>query len=84
MHSGNLLWKVDKNGQVQDDLEAIVDWQIVHEGSQMADLARFLVHTADGKIRREAENFIFDYYRECLIDEFDGDSSKLPYTVENL
>uniref|UniRef100_A0AC34GJN6 Uncharacterized protein n=1 Tax=Panagrolaimus sp. ES5 TaxID=591445 RepID=A0AC34GJN6_9BILA len=49
-----------------------------------ADLARFLVHTADGKIRREAETFIFDFYRDCLIKEFGGDSSKVPYTAENL
>uniref|UniRef100_A0AC35GFV2 CHK kinase-like domain-containing protein n=1 Tax=Panagrolaimus sp. PS1159 TaxID=55785 RepID=A0AC35GFV2_9BILA len=62
----------------------IVDWQIVHEGSQMADLARFLVHTADGNIRREAETFAFDFYLECLIKEFGGDSSKVPYNVEQL
>uniref|UniRef100_A0A914R0J3 CHK kinase-like domain-containing protein n=1 Tax=Panagrolaimus davidi TaxID=227884 RepID=A0A914R0J3_9BILA len=84
MHSGNLLWKINKNGEIQNELEAIVDWQIVHEGSQMADLARFLVHTADGNIRREAETFAFDFYRECLLKEFGGDSSKVPYNVEQL
>ena len=30
------------------------------------------------------ETFVFDFYLECLIKEFNGDKTKVPYTVEQL
>uniref|UniRef100_A0AC34G7V7 CHK kinase-like domain-containing protein n=1 Tax=Panagrolaimus sp. ES5 TaxID=591445 RepID=A0AC34G7V7_9BILA len=84
IHLGNILWCIDKNGNIQDDVAAFVDWQIVHESSPMTDLGRFLTMGPSGKIRRQAELFAIDYYLECLIKEFDGDASKVPYTAEQL
>uniref|UniRef100_A0AC34FY00 CHK kinase-like domain-containing protein n=1 Tax=Panagrolaimus sp. ES5 TaxID=591445 RepID=A0AC34FY00_9BILA len=83
-HFGNIMYKIDKHGDVQNEVAAIVDWQIIHEGSPMADLARFLTFSADGGVRRQAEVFAIDYYLECLIKEFEGDASKVPYTAEEL
>uniref|UniRef100_A0A914Q516 CHK kinase-like domain-containing protein n=1 Tax=Panagrolaimus davidi TaxID=227884 RepID=A0A914Q516_9BILA len=83
MHPGNLMWSIDKNDNIQNSIAAIVDWQTMQEGSPMTDLARFLVHCADGNIRREAESFAIKLYYQCLIEEF-GDISKVPYTLEKL
>ena len=78
------MWAIDENGDVKQELAAIIDWQTMHEGSPMEDLARFLSHCTNGVVRRQAEAFIFDFYIECLTKEFDGDASKVPYTVKQL
>uniref|UniRef100_A0A914XYY2 Uncharacterized protein n=1 Tax=Panagrolaimus superbus TaxID=310955 RepID=A0A914XYY2_9BILA len=84
MHPGNIIWGIDNDGDVKQELEAIIDWQTMHEGSPMEDLARFLAYCADGVVRRQSEAIAFDYYIECLTKEFEGDSSKVPYTSEQL
>ena len=83
-HCGNIMWEIDEYGDIQTGIAAIVDWQTIHEGSPMSDLARFLVLSTDGVVRRQAENFAVDFYLECLTKEFDGDASKIPYTAEKL
>uniref|UniRef100_A0A914PZ42 CHK kinase-like domain-containing protein n=1 Tax=Panagrolaimus davidi TaxID=227884 RepID=A0A914PZ42_9BILA len=83
MHSGNIMWKIDEDGNIQNEVAAFVDWQIMHEGSPMSDLARFLTHCCDGVVRRQAEIFAIDYYHECLTKEF-GTIEKVPYTLEQL
>uniref|UniRef100_A0A914Q8J5 Uncharacterized protein n=1 Tax=Panagrolaimus davidi TaxID=227884 RepID=A0A914Q8J5_9BILA len=84
MHSGNVMWAINKDGDIETNIAAIVDWQTPYEGSPMADLARFLVMAADGVVRRQAEEFAVDFYYECLIKEFGGGARKVPYTVEKL
>uniref|UniRef100_A0A914Z086 CHK kinase-like domain-containing protein n=1 Tax=Panagrolaimus superbus TaxID=310955 RepID=A0A914Z086_9BILA len=84
IHLGNIMWSIDEKGNIQDDIAAFVDWQIIHESSPMSDLGRFLAMGTSGKIRRQAEVFAVDYYLECLTEEFDGDASKIPYTAEQL
>uniref|UniRef100_A0A914Q5H7 CHK kinase-like domain-containing protein n=1 Tax=Panagrolaimus davidi TaxID=227884 RepID=A0A914Q5H7_9BILA len=83
MHSGNIMWAIDEDGNIQNELAAFVDWQIMHEGSPMSDLARFLTHCCDGVVRRQAETFAIEFYFECLIKEF-GSKEKVPYTIEKL
>uniref|UniRef100_A0AC34GY37 CHK kinase-like domain-containing protein n=1 Tax=Panagrolaimus sp. ES5 TaxID=591445 RepID=A0AC34GY37_9BILA len=82
--SGNILFSIDANGDIQNDIAAIIDWQVLREGSPMYDLAYFLAHNADGVVRRQAEDFAIEYYHECLVKEFEGDKSKVPYTIEQL
>jgi hypothetical protein len=84
MHSGNIMFAIDENGDLQNEIAAFVDWQTMHEGSPMEDLARFLTLCADGVVRRQAEHFAVQYYYDCLVKEFGGDSSKIPYSVEQL
>uniref|UniRef100_A0A914YCP2 CHK kinase-like domain-containing protein n=1 Tax=Panagrolaimus superbus TaxID=310955 RepID=A0A914YCP2_9BILA len=84
MHPGNIMWSLDENGDVQNDLAALVDWHLMHEGSPMSDLAQFLVLCCDGIVRRQAETFAIEYYFKCLVKEFGGDASKVPYTIEQL
>uniref|UniRef100_A0A914Z1D9 CHK kinase-like domain-containing protein n=1 Tax=Panagrolaimus superbus TaxID=310955 RepID=A0A914Z1D9_9BILA len=82
--SGNILFSIDANGDIQNGIASIIDWQVLREGSPMYDLAYFLVHNTDGVVRRQAEVFAIQYYHECLVKEFDGDKSKVPYTIEQL
>uniref|UniRef100_A0A914PVX2 CHK kinase-like domain-containing protein n=1 Tax=Panagrolaimus davidi TaxID=227884 RepID=A0A914PVX2_9BILA len=82
MHSGNIMWAIDEDGNIQNELAAFVDWQIMHEGSPMSDLSRFLTHCCDGVVRRQAETFAVEFYHECLTKEFGG--KNVPYTVEQL
>uniref|UniRef100_A0A914PLZ4 CHK kinase-like domain-containing protein n=1 Tax=Panagrolaimus davidi TaxID=227884 RepID=A0A914PLZ4_9BILA len=84
LHLGNIMWEINKNGEVQNDIAAFIDWQIMYEGSPMNDLARFLAMCGSGVIRRQAEEFAIDFYLECLLKEFGGDASKVPYTREQL
>ena len=84
LHFGNMMWALDDQGDLQNEIAAFVDWQTTQEGSPMTDLARFLVNCADGVVRRQAEAFAIDYYLECLTSEFGGDVSKVPYTKEQL
>ena len=49
------MWKPDKNNATTNEAVTFLDWQIIHEGSPMADFARLIVNSADGAVRREAE-----------------------------
>uniref|UniRef100_A0AC34G2E6 CHK kinase-like domain-containing protein n=1 Tax=Panagrolaimus sp. ES5 TaxID=591445 RepID=A0AC34G2E6_9BILA len=84
MHMGNIMLAIDKGGNITNEIAAIVDWQTLHEGSPMSDLARFLVFCADGVVRRQAEAMALKYYYECLVKEFGNDPTKVPYTIEQL
>uniref|UniRef100_A0AC34F9E7 CHK kinase-like domain-containing protein n=1 Tax=Panagrolaimus sp. ES5 TaxID=591445 RepID=A0AC34F9E7_9BILA len=84
MHSENIMWEINENGDVQNNIGEIVDWHTIFEGSPMFGLARFLSICGSGVVRRQAEVFALDYYLECLIKEFNGDVSKVPYTAEQL
>uniref|UniRef100_A0A914QJD6 Aminoglycoside phosphotransferase domain-containing protein n=1 Tax=Panagrolaimus davidi TaxID=227884 RepID=A0A914QJD6_9BILA len=37
MHSGNIMWAIDEEGNIQNELAAFVDWQIMHEGGGLLD-----------------------------------------------
>uniref|UniRef100_A0AC34GHB5 CHK kinase-like domain-containing protein n=1 Tax=Panagrolaimus sp. ES5 TaxID=591445 RepID=A0AC34GHB5_9BILA len=84
IYGGNLMFSINENGEIQNDIAAIIDWQQMREGSPMEDLARFLTNCCDGSIRRQAESFILEYYLECLEKEFGGDKTKVPYTLEQI
>uniref|UniRef100_A0A914Q8L0 CHK kinase-like domain-containing protein n=1 Tax=Panagrolaimus davidi TaxID=227884 RepID=A0A914Q8L0_9BILA len=84
LHLGNIMWNIDENGDIQNTIAAFIDWQTIFEGSPMLDLARLLTFCCDGGTRRQIENFAIEFYLECLTKEFNGDVSKVPYTVEGL
>uniref|UniRef100_A0A914PJG6 Aminoglycoside phosphotransferase domain-containing protein n=1 Tax=Panagrolaimus davidi TaxID=227884 RepID=A0A914PJG6_9BILA len=84
MHMGNIMFAIDKNENICNEIAAIVDWQTLHEGSAMSDLARFLVFCGDGVVRRQSEAMAIEFYYECLKKEFGGDALKIPYSTEQL
>ena len=78
------MWKLDKNNEPTNEVAVFMDWQIIHEGSPMADLARLTVNSADGAVRREAEEFIIKFYHELLEKEMKEAGKTCPYTVGQL
>uniref|UniRef100_A0AC35GEC7 Aminoglycoside phosphotransferase domain-containing protein n=1 Tax=Panagrolaimus sp. PS1159 TaxID=55785 RepID=A0AC35GEC7_9BILA len=78
-----MMWCTDSDGNVLNEIVAIIDWQVMHEGSPMSDLSYFLTLYLDGVVRRQTEEFAIQYYFDCLVKEF-GDTNLVPYTVEKL
>ena len=83
-HMGNIMWKLDNRGEVTNEIAAIYDWQIYHEGSPMADFARMMIFCSDGGIRRQAEEFVFDFYHDLLNKEMKEAGRTCPYTVDQI
>ena len=83
-HAGNMIWKVDKNEEIINEIYAIYDWQLWHEGSPMADLAKLLVLCSDGWTRRRVEDFIFDFYHDALEKEMNKIGKSCPFTVDQI
>ena len=78
------MWKLDEDHEITKEVAAIVDWQLIHEGSPMTDLAILLVHSTDGDVRRYAEEFIVELYHELLEKEMKEAGKACPYTVAQL
>ncbi|KAE9555222.1 hypothetical protein FO519_001572 [Halicephalobus sp. NKZ332] len=60
--SSNIMFKVDEDGDVKDELAALLDWQCAHEGNFLFDFARLMICSLDGDTRREMEETVFDFY----------------------
>uniref|UniRef100_A0A7E4UPE9 CHK domain-containing protein n=1 Tax=Panagrellus redivivus TaxID=6233 RepID=A0A7E4UPE9_PANRE len=84
LHSNNLLWAYNAHGDTTDTVAGFIDFQLVHEGSPMNDLSRFLSLSADGIIRRKAEETIFTDYHKLLSAELESVGIEMPYTVKDL
>uniref|UniRef100_A0AC34QK62 CHK kinase-like domain-containing protein n=1 Tax=Panagrolaimus sp. JU765 TaxID=591449 RepID=A0AC34QK62_9BILA len=82
--TSNIMMAVDENGDYTNDVAAFVDWQIIHEGGPMDDLARVVTVCADGNVRREVETFLIDFYLENLAKELEGTGVQVPYTADKL
>ncbi|KAE9547521.1 hypothetical protein FO519_009267 [Halicephalobus sp. NKZ332] len=78
------MWKPDKNNEATNEIAAIMDWQFMHEGSPMTDLATLLVNSVSGDVRREAEEFIIDFYHGLLEKEMKEVGKSCPYTIDQL
>uniref|UniRef100_A0A915DE45 CHK kinase-like domain-containing protein n=1 Tax=Ditylenchus dipsaci TaxID=166011 RepID=A0A915DE45_9BILA len=74
--SHNIMWKklnqdtIDKHNH--PEVRAILDWQIMHQGNCMNDLARLLVFCCDAEIREEVEKNVFTVYKTLLQPAFEA------------
>uniref|UniRef100_A0AC34QCN9 CHK kinase-like domain-containing protein n=2 Tax=Panagrolaimus sp. JU765 TaxID=591449 RepID=A0AC34QCN9_9BILA len=84
MWSGNIMWQLNEFGDPTTEIVAFVDWQILHEGSPMADFSRLLTICTGGFNRRKFETIVFDYYLECLTKEMAEERKSCPYTLEQV
>lgn len=98
MHTNNILWQVNKNGEILDKVQAIIDFQVAFQGrrtifylfhkallgSPAFDLARILMVCTDGEIRRELELYIFDYYMEKITERMSKIGKEPSFTVNEV
>uniref|UniRef100_A0A914YR55 CHK kinase-like domain-containing protein n=1 Tax=Panagrolaimus superbus TaxID=310955 RepID=A0A914YR55_9BILA len=82
--SSNIIFVADKDGNPTDEISAILDWQVVHEGNMLLDFVRLMLNSLDGDTRREAELYIFDFYIDELNKYLATVGKKIPYSVEQV
>lgn len=80
--TSNIMFKLDSEGKATDEVVAILDWQITHEGNLLIDFVRLLMHSCDGDVRREIELYLPEFYIDCLNSELKGTGMKAPFTAE--
>ena len=76
------MFKSDSEGKATDEVTAILDWQITHEGNFLIDFVRLLMHSCDGDVRREIELYLPEFYIDCLNSELKSVGKKAPFTAE--
>uniref|UniRef100_A0AC35TTR6 CHK domain-containing protein n=1 Tax=Rhabditophanes sp. KR3021 TaxID=114890 RepID=A0AC35TTR6_9BILA len=64
--ANNFMFKKDSNGTPLNEVDAIIDWQMIHAGSIGSDLARAIVLGCQPEIRREIETVDLPKYYENL------------------
>uniref|UniRef100_A0A0N4ZAM1 CHK domain-containing protein n=1 Tax=Parastrongyloides trichosuri TaxID=131310 RepID=A0A0N4ZAM1_PARTI len=60
--SNNIMFELDSEKRFTNNVEAIIDWQTVFEGSVGSDIARFIVLGCSPEVRREIEVSYFPVY----------------------
>uniref|UniRef100_A0A914QE22 CHK kinase-like domain-containing protein n=1 Tax=Panagrolaimus davidi TaxID=227884 RepID=A0A914QE22_9BILA len=53
---------------IDNEILAFVDWQLVYEGSPSADLVRYIVRGTEASVRRKIEPTIFSFFIKCIRD----------------
>uniref|UniRef100_A0A914PD03 CHK kinase-like domain-containing protein n=1 Tax=Panagrolaimus davidi TaxID=227884 RepID=A0A914PD03_9BILA len=81
---GNIMWKINDNGEIGSEVSAFIDWQNMFEGSPMNDIARLITNNCSGEIRREIEKDLINLYYNQLKEEMEKEKIKMPYTKEQL
>uniref|UniRef100_A0A1I7YPV8 CHK domain-containing protein n=1 Tax=Steinernema glaseri TaxID=37863 RepID=A0A1I7YPV8_9BILA len=82
--ANNLMWKMNSDGSRSNELGAIIDWQMIHEGSMANDLARFFSICVDGEVRREHEYKVLQYFYETIKSFMNEEGKNIGFTYEQL
>ncbi|KAK0420963.1 hypothetical protein QR680_014993 [Steinernema hermaphroditum] len=82
--NNNLLWKTNGGGSVSNDLAAILDWQVIHEGCMTSDLARFMAVNMDGELRRKHQMEILKTYFDSLKKLMKLDGRSVDFTYDQM
>jgi len=80
--SNNIMMRTSEDGSVMDEIAAVIDWQILFEGSPMLDLARFVTLCSDTEIRRECEEKVVDMQYYTLCKGYKKMGKTVPYSRE--
>ncbi|KAI6196069.1 hypothetical protein M3Y94_01065100 [Aphelenchoides besseyi] len=82
MWVNNIRMKINNDNSISSEIAAILDWQIVCEGSPLFDIARFLIYCVDAEIRREIEYQVVDCYYDKLTEMQQDRQSSMSFTRE--
>uniref|UniRef100_A0AC35UB85 CHK domain-containing protein n=1 Tax=Rhabditophanes sp. KR3021 TaxID=114890 RepID=A0AC35UB85_9BILA len=81
--TNNIAWLSDKYGNATSELKCIMDWQVLFSSNPANDLARFMILSLDGDIRRKYSNAINQHYYKTLTNELAAKNVAVPFTYEN-
>ncbi|TKR67181.1 hypothetical protein L596_023371 [Steinernema carpocapsae] len=84
MWTNNILWKKNPDGSASDELAAILDWQIIHEGCMAHDLARFMAFCVDSEVRREHQFQVLQLYHDELVQKLKKNGRDAEFTMDQL
>uniref|UniRef100_A0AAF5DGU7 CHK kinase-like domain-containing protein n=1 Tax=Strongyloides stercoralis TaxID=6248 RepID=A0AAF5DGU7_STRER len=70
-------------GNPTSELETIFDWQTMQLGSPAFDVARCIVISLDGDIRRKIEEDLLLFYYQTFTDELNKYKIEVPFRYEN-
>uniref|UniRef100_A0A914UKP3 CHK kinase-like domain-containing protein n=1 Tax=Plectus sambesii TaxID=2011161 RepID=A0A914UKP3_9BILA len=79
--TSNMLWAANEKNEASDNLIAIIDWQMAHPGNCCEDIARVLLSSVDGQLRREHTEHILRVYHMKLTNLSQGAP---PFTFEQV
>ncbi|TKR67180.1 hypothetical protein L596_023370 [Steinernema carpocapsae] len=82
--TNNILWKKNTDGSFSNELAAVIDWQVIHDGCMTADLARFMAICADAEVRREHEFKILQFYYDEVVKYLAEKGKTAEFTMNQL
>uniref|UniRef100_A0A0N4Z316 CHK domain-containing protein n=1 Tax=Parastrongyloides trichosuri TaxID=131310 RepID=A0A0N4Z316_PARTI len=79
--TNNILFQIDENNCITNEVQAVIDWQLLNIGNPTDDIARFLLLSVNGDVRRQYHDEIFEYYYKCLTTEMKD--KPVPFELSN-
>jgi len=70
--SSNILWKKNGNGEATAEVEAVIDWQMIHSGNPCEDIARLLSLNTSGSYRRANTTKLLKQYTAKVTELMGG------------
>lgn len=80
--ANNILWKLNPDDSLSDTIVAVLDWQWLNEGNPGQDLAKLLAISTDTATRKQAEEFLCDFYYDELTSLLKPTGRSPPYSLE--
>ncbi|TKR67192.1 hypothetical protein L596_023378 [Steinernema carpocapsae] len=80
--TNNIMWKKNPDGSVSNEVAAIIDWQMIHEGCLTNDLARYMCLCMDGDVRRCHENEILRFMYDRIVELLEEEGKSVSFTFE--
>ncbi|KAK0420962.1 hypothetical protein QR680_014992 [Steinernema hermaphroditum] len=84
MCPNNILWKTNPDDSLADEVAAVIDWQLIHEGCITNDLASFLMQCVDGGIRREYQYDVLRLMYERIVKIVKDHGNEVNFTFNQI
>ncbi|KRZ80477.1 putative oxidoreductase -like protein [Trichinella papuae] len=80
--SNNMMFKLDGDSdQISNKLAAIIDWQMVHGGSFVEDLAHLFIFSVNTEVRRFHQETIFRHYYDTLMKHLEKPLTNVTFEI---
>ncbi|KAK0420948.1 hypothetical protein QR680_014984 [Steinernema hermaphroditum] len=82
--ANNVLWKMNADGSLSNELAALIDWQVMHQGCITNDLARYMTLCVDGDVRREHEYHILRFMYDRIVHLMAEEGKPVEFTFDQM